>query len=335
MHIENLEIQKEFFTIIRNKIPKNVSLVDEIADLLSISNDSAYRRLRAEKALSMLEIQLLCKHFMVSLDQVMGLQSNTLVFHGALVDKNQFNFGIYLNEILVNIQRIASLKDRVFYFEGKDIPPFHFFLFEHLAAFKYYFWQKHIIQDLGEGNREFVLEEYIAPLQSTGIRIADLYTLIPSVEIWHSDTINSTLRQIEFCRDSGYLKTESAELSLIYDDLESLIDHIEKEAANGKKFKPGADPSEGVADFKLHSNEVLLGHNTMMCDSPEQRFVYINHNVINFMITFDKKFTDYTYNSMQNILRKSSLISGVNEKERNRFFSIMRDKIRLSRSSGK
>jgi len=329
--MESLEIQKSFFNIIRNKIPKNVSLVDEIADLLNISNDSAYRRLRAEKALSMQEIQLLCKHFMVSLDQILGLQSNTLVFHGALVDKNQFNFGIYLNEILLNVQRIAHLKDRVFYFEGKDIPPFHFFLFTHLAAFKYYFWQKHIIQDLGEGQREFQLAEYLEPLQTTGQRIAELYATIPSVEIWHPDTINSTLRQIEFCRDSGYLKTDSSDLNLIYDELESLINHIESEATSGKKFIPGGVATSDGPDFKLHSNEVLLGHNTMLCDSPEQRFVYINHNVINFMITFDKQFTDYTYNSMQNIIRKSSLISGVNEKERNRFFSSLREKIKKSK----
>jgi hypothetical protein len=267
---------------------------------------------------------------MVSLDQVMGLESNTLVFHGALVDKNQFNFGIYLNEILVNVQRIAGLKDRVFYFEGKDIPPFHFFLFEHLAAFKYYFWQKHIIQDLGEGNRDFNPNDYMDPLQTTGKRIAKMYCAIPSVEIWHSDTINSTLRQIEFCRDSGYLNTDSAELSLIFNDLLALIDHIEHEATAGIKFLPGDDPSTGAAEFRLHSNEVLLGHNTMLCDSPEQRFVYINHNVINFMITFDKRFTDYTFQSMQNIIRKSSLISGVNEKERNRFFSTLREKVRRS-----
>lgn len=328
--MDNLEIQKEFFNIIRNKVPKNVSLVDEIAELLNISNDSAYRRLRGEKALSMQEIQLLCKHFMVSLDQVMGLESNTLVFHGALVDKNQFNFGIYLNEILLNVQRIAGLKDRIFYFEGKDIPPFHFFLFEHLAAFKYYFWQKHIIQDLGEGNREFSPNEYMDPLQTTGRKIAQLYCTIPSVEIWHSDTINSTLRQIEFCRDSGYLKTGSAELSLIYNDLLQLVDHIEAEATAGIKFLPTEDPSTGTAEFRLHSNEVLLGHNTMLCVSPEQRFVYINHNVINFMVTFDKRFTDYTYHSMQNIIRKSSLISGVNEKERNRFFGTLREKVHRS-----
>jgi hypothetical protein len=328
--VNELEIQKEFFNIIRNKIPKNVSLVDEIAELLNISNDSAYRRLRGEKPLSMQEIQMLCRHFMVSLDQVMGLESNTLVFHGALVDKNQFNFGIYLNEILVNVQRIAGLKDRVFYFEAKDIPPFHFFLFEHLAAFKYYFWQRHIIQDMGEGSRDFNVADYMDPLQTTGKKIASLYSTIPSVEIWHTDTINSTIRQIEFCRDSGYLKAGSAELTLIYDELLELVEHIEAEATNGVKFMPESDPSTGSAEFRLHCNEVLLGHNTMLCESPEQRFVYINHNVINFMVTFDKKFTDYTYQSLQNIIRKSSLISGVNEKERNRFFSILKDKIHRS-----
>ena len=37
---------------IKEALPKNISLVDELADLLKISNDSAYRRMRGQTDLS-------------------------------------------------------------------------------------------------------------------------------------------------------------------------------------------------------------------------------------------------------------------------------------------
>ena len=37
---------------IKDALPSNMSLVDELADLLQVSNDSAYRRMRGETALS-------------------------------------------------------------------------------------------------------------------------------------------------------------------------------------------------------------------------------------------------------------------------------------------
>ena len=45
------------------------------------------------------------------------------------------------------------------------------------------------------------------------------------------------------------------------------------------------------------------------------------------MITRDKRFCNYTKLSLENIMRKSSLISSVSEKERNRFFHVLREKI--------
>lgn len=44
----------------------HLSLVDEVAGLLDISNDSADRRIRREKPLSFEEINVLCTHYRIS-----------------------------------------------------------------------------------------------------------------------------------------------------------------------------------------------------------------------------------------------------------------------------
>ena len=57
------------------------------------------------------------------------------------------------------------------------------------------------------------------------------------------------------------------------------------------------------------------------------KVVYINHTVLNVIMTKDPVFTEYTYQHCQNIMRKSTLMSHVGEKERTRFFNSMREKV--------
>jgi len=49
--------QELLFQVIKQRLPSNLSFVHDISDLLGISYDSAYRRIRGEKELSMEEIK--------------------------------------------------------------------------------------------------------------------------------------------------------------------------------------------------------------------------------------------------------------------------------------
>jgi len=95
----------------------------------------------------------------------------------------------------------------------------------------------------------------------------------------------------------------------------------------------GNRPDESSVSFQLFFNEVILGHNTILSIGNETKTVFINHGVLNYMITRDQRFCDYTLQSMQNIMRKSSLISSVSEKERNRFFLALKEKISVARKN--
>ena len=73
--------------------------------MLGISSDSAYRRMRGEKTISLEELQILCTHYKVSIDHLMGLQSGGIVFQGQYLDKNNFRFEEYAG---VNVHGIMS-----------------------------------------------------------------------------------------------------------------------------------------------------------------------------------------------------------------------------------
>ena len=325
--MDQIELQQIFFNHIKAKLPGHFSMVDEVAEMLNISNDSAYRRIRGEKQLSLNELRTLCLHFKISLDQLMGLQTNAIVFYGDLVDNANFVFENYLISMQHNVDKIAAIPNCHFYYEAKDIPPFHHFQYPELAAFKYFFWMRTVLQDYTQSKKIFDFNEFSGPIADAGKKIALKYSKINSTEIWNIETVNSSIRQIEFCFETGMFADKKSVVK-IFEELLQLIEHIETEAANGFKFVNGSNNKNPELNFNLYINEVLLGHNSMLVDNEVQRFAYINHNVLNFMITYDKRFCDYTYNSMQNIIRKSSLISRVNEKERTKFFNSIKNRIK-------
>ena len=68
--MEQNSVQVLLFQYIKDLLPPQLSVVDEIAGVLEISTDSAYRRIRSEKPIDLEEIQKLCGHFKISMDQL-------------------------------------------------------------------------------------------------------------------------------------------------------------------------------------------------------------------------------------------------------------------------
>ena len=328
--MESNQLQQSFFRHIKALIPANISFVDDIAASLGISNDSAYRRIRGEKPISFDEIYLLCKRYRISLDQIMNVDSDCTVFHGRNLDTAHFDFENYLKEILTNLKQIAAAQNKKMYYEAKDIPIFHHFQFPELATFKYFFWMKSVMYYPAYSKMQFEDNQLTDVFQKMGKEIIKTYNLIPSVEIWVIESINATIRQIEYYRDAGiFRKKETVEL--LYHQLGTLVEHISEQAEHGEKFLVGAKPSGDKRNYELYYNEVFLGHNTIVVEADGLCTTFINHAVMNFMSTADTEFCNYTRKSIENNMKKSVLISSVSEKERSRFFNTLRNNIALSR----
>jgi len=326
--MESIELQRFFFQHLKSKLPPHVSFAEEIADLLQISNDSSYRRIRGEKPISFEEIQKLCRNYEVSLDHILSINTNSTVFYGNWVDVDNFDFEKYLDDMLKHLAHINRAEKKIMYYEAKDIPPFHHFQFPDLAAFKYFFWMKTILAYPDYTKMKYEDCNLKDTLHKTGLAIIKTYNKIPSVEIWGEDTINSTIRQIEFYKDSGFFKNEKT-IEVLYNQLEQLIFHIEKEAECGEKFLVNEKPIGDKNNYQLYFNEVFQGHNSIMTETNDAQSVFINHGILNYMITHDKRFCEYTKKTFENTMRKSSLISSVSEKERVRYFHLLKKKLNV------
>lgn len=322
-------MQTRFFNQLRHQLPEHLSLVDEVADLLNISNDSAYRRIRGDKALSFVEIQKLAIHFKVSLDQFLHLQSNTLTFSGNYINQQDFNFNTYLQSIVNQLAYFSAAQSKELFYLGKDFPIFHHFLFPELAAFKCYFWGRYNLNYKEYNKGQFLIDDFIPVFETVGRKIADTYLEIPSTEIWNIDCINTTLRQINFYRESKLFKSHQ-DLLTVLACLEKLIDHIEEQAAHGRKF-PYKKPQEAAAKYNVFVNQVFLGDNMVAVELDDVKMVFLNHNVLNYIQTTDNKFVQYTFETLNTLLRKSTLVSEVGEQDRENFFDALRERIGASK----
>src|SRR6476659_7548630 len=127
-------IQIQLFQNIKNKLPPQSAFVEEIAGLLQISTDSAYRRIKGEKPLSMEEVYKLCLHYKISLDNLLGLQSGGFQFTGNFVDAETFRFDQWLTNALQNVKYMTGFRERTMYYLCKDLPLFDHFHFREVAA---------------------------------------------------------------------------------------------------------------------------------------------------------------------------------------------------------
>lgn len=319
------ELQQELFGTIRKKVDKTRSVVDEVAKLLEISTDSAYRRMRGEITVPFHELYLLCKHFQVSLDRVMNIAPSGILFQGNYVAKD-FQFSDYLQSVMKNMAYMNSFTEKKFYYLCKDLPIFHHFHVREIAAFKWFFWMKSYFEFPEFNDRKFRFGDHAEELFVVEQRILDLYNQIPTVEIWNLETMNIFFRQIDFYRDGGIFETDE-DVYRLYTAIEKLWNHLEEQAALGYKFRIDDPGKKSISPMSMYFNEVLLGDNNMMVELDGVRIAYVSHTTINFMHTMDKGFTDNMYNHIQNQMKRSTLISEVSEKERSRFFRIIRDKI--------
>jgi len=328
--MDSADLQQYFFKHIKTLLPANRSFVDEVADLLGISNDSAYRRIRGEKAITLEEIQKLCKHYHVSLDQIINLDSNSIVFHGNNVEAGNFDFEKYLQEMLSILKTLNAASHKMMIYEAKDMPIFYFFQFPELASFKFFFWMKSVLSYPEYAKMKFEENELTDILLKTGNEIIKNYCTIPSTEIWVVESISTTIRQIEYYTEGGVIKKKDT-IALLYEQLEKVVDHIKEQAEHGEKFLMGTKPSGKPDNYHLYYNEVFLGHNSIILEADNMQAAVINHGVLNYMRTFDKKFFSYTKKQLENTMKKSVLISSVGEKERNRFFNVLQSKIQHSK----
>ncbi|MES1226402.1 MAG: helix-turn-helix domain-containing protein, partial [Bacteroidota bacterium] len=184
--METYEIQQQFFNHLKTLLPPHLSLVDELSDLFGLSADSVYRRIRGEKPIALSELKTICEKYHLSLDHVLQLQNNSVVFQAPEINSKKESFIEYLNGLVSQLKYFNNFEKRQVLYLCKDLPFWHFYLYPELAAFKTFVWIKTVQNNPEYTNKKFSLKEYpFDDCYKVGQEMIKLYNNIPSIELWN------------------------------------------------------------------------------------------------------------------------------------------------------
>ena len=318
--------QEFLFQRIKELLPPHASLVDTVASILHVSSDSAYRRIRGETPMVLDEAKELCQHFKISLDHLLNVKTGSTLFHDIRVNLKNYSYEKYLTDLIKQIQHVNSFIHKEIIYLNKDMPLFHSFYYKPLIAFRYFFWMKTTMLHPDFADRDFSADYLPPEIEKLSTELAINYTKVPSIEIWNTEGINAVIAQIEFYKDSGYFSS-ATDIKMLYEALSDTFYHLKTQAEYGCKFMPDENPEIKKKNFKFFYNRVALGENNVLVVTDRIKTLFINYMGLNYMSTRDELFCDACYNDLQNLMKKSTLISETSEKQRNIFFGIMLGKI--------
>ena len=324
-----MKTQVQFFRRLKPIVSPYSSLAAEVAITLNVSLDSAYRRIRGEKLLDFDEISLLCQGFNISVDEFFCLNSSTILFQTGTKPSQKDALKQWMEDVYKQLYYINSYPKRHLYHLIKDLPPFHHFFHPVLARFKFFFWTKSILSPGQAQFEKFCLnQKQLFNYEELSQRIIRAYAKVPSTEIWNMDALNTTLRQIETYHEMGWIENRET-TKLIYLSVLDMIGHLEKMATQGKKSLLGQSPTSENGEYRLYLNDIVSGDNTLLVELGESKITYLNHSVLYFVGSKDPKFNEVVFRNMENVIKKSSLMSGSGEKERTQVFNTLRKKVYL------
>ncbi|MCL2311570.1 MAG: hypothetical protein FWC41_03615 [Firmicutes bacterium] len=315
------EIQKRLFDEIQeNHLRSNQVLVDEISDVLKTGRDSAYRRIRCDKLLSIKETYILCKHFQISLDALMMDVKNINLFNciyrpiDLTIPNEYYN---YLLSLEKNIEKVRTAHNSSLFMSATDIPVFHLITQKELTLFKLFTWSQSVYDYKGSMD-DFFQEIDTPELISYYQKISKNYELVPSTEIWTENTINTTLRLISYYIDICSFSNKELPL-LLCEQVLNILSKLQEWAENSAK--------DDLTSFKFYVSEMELENSYLLIKQSETTNCIVKLFTINSLNVFDKEFCKETENWLKKLSQRSVLLCGNSEKERIKFFNTQRQKV--------
>lgn len=316
-----MDTQKAFFETVKKNLSSGMRMVSEVSDALNISSDSAYRRIRGEKELTVNELSKLCRHFNISMDEVINYRSGNILFRYTPLDMSSMdNYYAYLQELAALMESIAKAGEKEMCFMAVDIPGPHFKLFPELTLFKIYTWfqgvnKLHVTYD------RFVEQLDIPLITDIYNRIGNAYSRIPSTEIWTNNTIDHILHLLDYYPDLNCFEHTDT-FSLLCSQLLQLIENMEKLAEKEKKEYKGKE-----VFYRMYLSPLEIMNDFMIIKKDGASVTAVKLYTINGIFTSNEYFCSEVEKWMKNSIAKSVSLSGNSARERFQFFQNLKNKV--------
>lgn len=312
--------EDKLFDYIKLKIPENVSFIDEIADVLDISYDAAYRRIKGKTALTLGESLKLSNHFDFNLNDVFfdkEIDDERIVVEKTHPILSNNALKLFFEKGTSEAHKVVSSKNGQIIYFAKDFPFYHSDR-GLLKNFRLYVFVNTLSKDQDKKKIPFaefkptnaILERYEAFL--------DQYKKVSLLEVWNDSTIDNVLNQIQYCFEVGLTTRE--ETSLIGDGLKDCLRLLEEQAKNRKRIV-------NENGFQLYRNNIISLLNTVLMKSDAEKKVFVPYTNLTYFKVIDSNTTNQIEEYLNRQIEFSTNLSGQASIERSKFFNALNQKI--------
>ena len=305
---------------LRAGIPANRNAAQTVADVLDISLDAAYRRLRGQSPLTLPEGIRLAAALGLSLDSLAASGQGQIVFELEAAADSRENRTSNLERLLQMGKALSEDPEARIVHTQEDIIPFRMYGYPQLRAFKHYHWERLYTDDTGS-RFDPAAEDRQRDEAAAGI--FKLYLRIPSLEVWSEYSLDSTLRQIRYDMETGHF-AQAADALAVTADLHLLLDDLQEQARTGRKHREN--------DFQLFWSDIAVFNGSLMLYAKGFQRVYAGHHTLHYLSTSNLDYCRQTEQWNDLLLRRSLNLTGYAEKLRYRFFSLLRQRVKALES---
>ena len=132
--------------------------------------------------------------------------------------------------------------------------------------------------------------------------------------------LNMTYKQISYCQNAGLFECYE-DVSTLLKDLKNLVNHLASVAKAGQK---GAN--EQSAMIQIWDNEIFQNSMLILTETQEQKMIYTNIDVPNFMVSDDSALFEVSLDFFNRVQSFSHDITSVNETSRRDYFERLSQK---------
>ncbi len=309
-------IHNDIIQILRQKTPEQDNTVDFLLNILPMSKEAAYRRLRGEIPFTLNEAIKICEKLNISLDQLIDIKNNdTYTFHlSSMFSAHSLdNFYQMVNEMIGAIEHI-NRDPHCFAYGAEYTLPFTFtskyFMLSKIKLFK---WasQAHIesapitLEDFKEE------EKYMLKLKEYSNKALRVKTSL----ILNKHIFSIFVKDMIFLNELGIINDE--EIKDIKKELYALLDDLEIASVIGQ-FEHGGKARIYVSETFFDNSYIYIqGNNYKAC---AMKIYGINH-----LSCENPVICDIQKNWIESMMRYSSLISESGELQRTKYFKTQRE----------
>jgi predicted DNA-binding protein YlxM (UPF0122 family) len=292
--------KNKLFNIIKQKLPKNVLFTEEIADVLDVSYDASYRRIKGKTSLAFEEALKLAKHYKISnnIDGLIELYK----------EMSSYTKSFNLNQ---DTNVIYTARDIPFYHVKTDTLYWKFRVYAHVYFLQKNFSEKHIsFYDFKP--------KFLALKEARDFRNTFKQTNI--TDIWGDSTINNSLHQIFYFYKTNMLQKEDA--LILCDEIKNIVKEIEESSKVNSLTTDGKKGS-----FQLFHSKLLNLNHTIFFKNKNKKGVLITYGSFSHIKIEDQGICNEIDVYIRKQLQLAKKISSDSEIERKVFFTVMYEKI--------